>query len=506
MDIGFYLEAFHFLRPWCLVLLPVVALLWWRVRDHGRPKPAQADGLTPHLREALTLVGGKSRRWQPIDGVSLALVLVILGAAGPTWSRVPDPFLAQTAPLVIVLEVTPSMDSTDVAPSRLERGKQKIRDLLDLRAGARTGLVAYAGSAHRVVPLTEDAGIMRPYLEGLTTEVMPSEGNATAAAFDIAREMLAKETTPGAVLFVLDGLNVADVELVGQSDRLSVAFLSMLPDGQRDQGLDSLKEAPVVQVQPDSGDVRQLDRLLNAAFRRAMIEDESQQWEDRARWFAWPSALLTLLWFRRGWTMQWALLLAVLTTVNLPSQTRAEGLADWFFTPDQQGRLAFQNKDFSAASEHFVDPLWKGYAYFRNARYPEAIEVLTTLDTAEATFIRAIAHLRNRQYRDGVRAFERVLEIDPEYPGAEENLELAKRIVTFVEETQAQSDTGEESGIGADDVVFDNESGRGVETEITEDEVSDGPEILSTEQWMNSVNTKTGDFLRQRFLLEANTQ
>ena len=506
MDVALFLDAFHFMRPWCLVLLPLVAWLWWRLRDHGRPKVALTDGLAPHLRDALTLGGDTQRRWQPIDGVSLALVFAILGAAGPTWSRVPDPFLAQTAPLVIVLEVTPSMENTDVAPTRLERGKQKIRDLLDLRAGARTGLVAYAGSAHRVVPLTEDAGIMRPYLEGLTTEVMPSEGDAASAAFDLATEMLAQENIPGAVLFVLDGVNTADISQLTANDQVSMAFLSMLPGGIRDQGLDAMDGSRVIEVQPENADVRQLDRLLNAAFRRAMIEDETQQWDDRARWLAWPAALLVLLWFRRGWTMQWAVLLAIATASGAPSHARADGIADWFFTPDQQGQLAYNDKKFGPAAELFVDPLWKGYAHFRNARYPEAIEALTPLDTAEATYIRAIAHLRNRQYREGVRAFERVLELDADYPGADENLELAKRIVTFVEETQAQSDTGEEGGIGADDVVFDNESGKGAETQITEEQASDGPEILSTDQWMNSVNTKTGDFLRQRFLLEANTK
>ena len=186
-----------------------------------------------------------------------------------------------------------------------------------------------------------------------------------------------------------------------------------------------------------------------------------------------------------------------------PGQARADGLADLFFTPDQQGRIAYERKEFGRAAELFTDPLWKGYALFRNAQYAEATEVLGRLDTPEAIFITGIANLRNRKYRDGVRAFERVLDLDPDYPGAAHNLDVARRIVTYVEEAQAQSDTGEESGIGADEVVFDNESGMGQETQI-EVEQEGGPEILSTEKWMNTVNTQTGDFLRQRFLLEAN--
>ncbi len=501
MTLALFFDAFHFLRPSLLVLIPLIALLWWIARDHGRPKLTQTDGLAPHLRDALTLGTEGARRWQPVDGVAIALVFAAIGAAGPTWSRVPDPFVAQTAPLVIVLEVTASMDSPDVAPSRLERGKQKIRDLLDLRAGARTALVAYAGSAHRVVPLTEDAAIMRPYLEGLTTDIMPAEGDNATAAHGIATAILAEEAAPGGILFVLDGLNEADIPALSAAEGPTTAFLAMLPDGQRDRGLDAVS-GTVVPVSPDTSDIRQLDRTLNAAFQRAMLDDETLQWDDRGRWFAIPAAIHVLIWFRRGWTMQWTAIFLLAIGSLAPGHARADGLADLFFTPDQQGRLAFERKDFTEAAGLFTDPLWKGYAHFRAAQYAEANEILGRLDTPEATFINGIALIRNRKYRDGVRAFERVLELDPDYPGAAHNLNVAQRIVTYVEEVQSQSDTGEESGIGADEVVFDNESGMGEETQIDAGEEG-GPEILSTEKWMNTVNTQTGDFLRQRFLLEA---
>jgi Ca-activated chloride channel family protein len=504
IELDLFFEAFHFLRPWLLVLVPVVLVTWWRVRRALRPDAPMNDGLAPHLREAMTLGTSTHRRIQPIDGVALALVLTALGAAGPTWSRVPDPFLAQTAPAVIVLKVTHSMDGIDVQPSRLERGKQKIRDLLELRAGARTALVAYSGTAHRVVPLTEDSQIMLPYLEGLSTQIMPQEGANAAAAMQVATDILAAQDAPGGVLFVTDGLDASDVSAVLPTPEISVAFLSMLPEGLGDRGLDAISDAPVVPVTPDDADIRQLDRLLNAAYRRALLDDESQQWNDRGWWLALPAALITLLWFRRGWTMKWGMIVLLTIGTTAPTQSRADGLADWFFTPDQQGRLAYDQKDVARAAELFTDPLWQGYALFKHGDYEKAVEVLGRLDTAEAAYIQGVALIRNRKYRDGVRAFEAVLEIDPEYPNAAENLEVARQIVEFIEETREQSDTGEESGIGADDIVFDNESGRGAETEISVEEEGE-PQLLSTEQWMNSVETKAGDFLRLRFLLEANT-
>ena len=53
----------------------------------------------------------------------------------------------------------------------------------------------------------------------------------------------------------------------------------------------------------DDSDVRRLIRTINSNLRQA--DDPNAQWRDEGWWFLWPAALLTLLWFRRGWTMQW---------------------------------------------------------------------------------------------------------------------------------------------------------------------------------------------------------
>jgi Ca-activated chloride channel family protein len=494
------LDAFHFLRPlWLLALLPLAGL-WWAVRrGHSRPAPAPA-GIAPHLRAALTVGGDARRRLLPIDGVALALALLAIGAAGPTWSRQPDPFAAQSAPLVIALKVTPSMEEPDIAPTRLDRAKQKIRDLLDLRGGARTALVAYAGTAHIAVPMTEDPGVMLPYLEGLGPEVMPEEGDRAAIALALATDLLAQEAGPGGVLFVADALDPADAAALSEVAN-RVAVLAMLPEGRADRGMDALAGVPVIQVTPDSSDVARLDRMLTAAQARAALAESDQPWQDRGPWLAWPAAFLILLWFRRGWTMRWAAT-AALALLLPPSQADAEGIADWFFTPDQQGRLAFERNAFGRAAELFEDPLWRGYALYRDGQYAAAIEILERVETAQAAFIQGMAHIKSRGYRDGVRAFETALTRDPRYPGAAENLAVAREIVAFVEDLQEQSDTGEDRGIGADEVVFDNEANRGAETQIEVPEEG-AAAMLTAEQWMTTVDTRTGDFLRSRFALEA---
>ena len=113
--------------------------------------------------------------------------------SGPTWRRELPPFVEDKAPLMIVLALSTSMDQADVAPTRLERAKQKIRDLLGVRAGARSGLIAYAGTAHLVMPLTDDRSVIEPFLAALATGLMPGDGKNVTSAVSLATQFLAAE-------------------------------------------------------------------------------------------------------------------------------------------------------------------------------------------------------------------------------------------------------------------------------------------------------------------------
>ena len=500
-DLTLTFELFHFLRPWLLVLLPLIGLIWWSARRRaGRASPPDAH-IAPHLAQALMVGKPRGGRLLPIDGVALVLALACLGAAGPTWSRVPDPFVAQTAPLVIALKVTPSMENRDVAPSRLERSRQKIRDLLALRTGARSALIAYAGTAHSVVPMTEDPNVLLPYLEGLEIDVMPDEGNATGAALDLAAAIMAKETAPGGILFVTDDIAGPDVAALNAFQEASLAVLAPLPEGTGSAGIDALG-IPVRQVTVDDTDINQLNRLLNTAYRRALAEDGDQPWDDRGWLLAFPAALLALIWFRRGWTMRWAApALAALMPMLMPAPSRAEGLADWFLTPDQQGQIAYDRHRFERAGELFLDPMHKAHALYRDGQYDAVVETVAGLDTPDAAFIAGMAHIKSRAYRDAIEDFQTALERDPDFPGAAQNLELARKILDYVEDARVQSDTGEDQGIGADEVVFDNKDAKGADTQIEAEQEGSG--LLTADQWMNTVDTNTGDFLRQRFAIEA---
>jgi Ca-activated chloride channel family protein len=117
------------------------------------------------------LVVGRTerRRLRPVHLTALLMALGSIAVAGPTWEREKPPFVQDQAPLAIAIDLSQTMDAIDVSPTRLERAKLKVRDLLRLRQGARTAIFAYAGSAHMVLPLTEDAHLIETYVDSLAT-------------------------------------------------------------------------------------------------------------------------------------------------------------------------------------------------------------------------------------------------------------------------------------------------------------------------------------------------
>jgi len=498
------LQYFHFLRPLWVLAVPVAVVLWYLIRPRTPTRTPGGTAIAPHLERAMQVGDSRARRIYPIDGVILGAVLLALAAAGPAWTRIANPLVADTAPLVVALKVTESMETPDLAPTRLDRGRFKILDLIETRAGARTALIAYAGTAHRLSPLTEDPNILRPLLEGISSKVMPVTGDRSGDALTLATGILRDAQTAGAILFVLDDLNPADIEqfnVVTDPPRPPVVFLIAAPDSVQVSQLDRIDNATIVRLTADDADVKQIERRVRSAYQAALAADDRLAWDDRGWMLGWPVALLGLLWFRRGWTMRWGVIVIALLALQNPSQARAEGWVDWFLTPDQQGRLAFQNKDFARAGDLFEDPMWSGYAKYKAGQYEDAAAIFAGLDSADAAFAEGMSRIRFREYRPAIAAFEKALIRQPDFPAAARNLEIAKHILDYIETAREQSDTGEDSGIGADDVVFDNEAQRGADTQM-QVQSDKGALPLTAEQWISSIDTDMQDFLRSRFILE----
>ncbi|MEM6774867.1 MAG: VWA domain-containing protein [Pseudomonadota bacterium] len=327
------MSVFHFLRPEWLLVLPLCLFGWCRIRRSASKLAPVGELVAPHLRDALTVHRDSLSRLRPVDGVAGAALCLALAAAGPTWSRQPSPWFAESAPLVVALEVTDSMRANDLLPSRLDRARFKVLDLIAARTGSRTAVIAYAGSAHIVVPPSTDIDVIRPLLESLDPAIMPTPGANASAVLEPALALLGDEATLGTLLFVNDGFDALDVPalaefasrpgmpavtaLVVGSDSGGVA---LMPDGTPARGNDGARvdtaidtavlrrienetRVPVTRVTSDDEDLRRVLRTIESQL--AQADDPEARWRDEGWWFLWPAALLTLLSFRRGWTMRW---------------------------------------------------------------------------------------------------------------------------------------------------------------------------------------------------------
>jgi Ca-activated chloride channel homolog len=122
------LGHFHFLRPlWLLALVPAALAGWllWRQQD---PRRGYGAIIAPHLLAHLVIRAGKTSFLCPEVVLLCVLPLSILALAGPSWWQEPSPFAEDQAAAVVVMKIAPSMQASDLQPSRLERAQHKLHD------------------------------------------------------------------------------------------------------------------------------------------------------------------------------------------------------------------------------------------------------------------------------------------------------------------------------------------------------------------------------------------
>jgi len=303
------LNNFHFIRPWCLwALVPAIffIVMAWR---RQRVQEAWKGVIKPHLFKHLLIGEKQQKKMRPVVLLLIVWIISITAAAGPSWQRKPSPFTEDTAALVITVKVTPSMTSSDIQPSRLERAAHKIRDLLALRPGAHTALIAYAGSAHRVMPLTTDNNIIETFARELAPNIMPVEGDVTGKALELANKQLTDSGKTGSILLITDNIAKDQVKTI-ETNRLDqgapvhILAVTSNPDRSLKQAADFLGGSLTI-VSPDDRDVKKLSDRIVTSFNASQQADKGEEWQDAGYWLLPLAAFLTLAWFRKGWIVEW---------------------------------------------------------------------------------------------------------------------------------------------------------------------------------------------------------
>ena len=513
------LSDFQFLRPAWLLLIFFGALLplLWR-RSHDQQRRLRAI-IAPHLLAHLLITPQDNHRLRPVHLTAALLILGAIAAAGPTWEQDRPAFLESRAPLIIALDLSPSMDATDIQPSRLEAAKHKLHELIARRSGAHTALIAYAGSAHLVLPATDDPALLDSFIQALATNLIASPGKNVAEVIEQAKRLLQAQNTPATLLLVTDGADTT--RLAGLKQQLQDSALQVLvlavgsanggiirnADGQPrtdsngrpelgsfDQAalkqLAAVTDAPLGSLTINDDDLDWIEGHARQHFQAASDEQRELHWKDAGYWLCIALLILAFFSVRRGWSLNWTA--ALILGVGLqPAPAQANALSDAFFTRDQQGRWAFEHQHFPAAASLFEDPYWKGIAAYNAADFDLALASFAQLDTPQAYFYLGNIYVRRFKFDQAIAAYTRALALQPKFPEASANLALAQALLKDTD--SAEQNTPE---VKPDQIKLDLQPGKGQSKPLQTRQAA------SDQQWLENLTTSPANFLRQKFSLQ----
>ncbi|RJG42129.1 VWA domain-containing protein [Motilimonas pumila] len=319
--LGGDIAQFHFMRPlWLLALIPFV--LFYRALVQQDDLAAQWQPvMSKNMVEHLTLNQHRARIVSPNRLFLVFAVLATLIMAGPTWQQQASPFFEDNSELVIALDVSESMNSTDIQPSRLERAKQKINQLVEMRGDAKTGLVVYGGSAHVAMPVTKDRALTRYFLDVLDGSLLPDNESKPASVLKPTLQLLSRSKAPSTVLILTDKTSAEAIENFAtefeqQQHQVIVWAIGENPqsggnstEGLSDTQLASLSQlanaghGKMIRFTHDASDVESVYQgIKNNLF---AVSDTALPWLDSGYWLLFLLLPVQLMWFRKGWTLQW---------------------------------------------------------------------------------------------------------------------------------------------------------------------------------------------------------
>jgi Ca-activated chloride channel family protein len=198
---------------WALVLVPLLIIIFMLVR-RWKKKALASLGDKGVITRIMPQVSS-SRPTLKFIFFIVAYTLLIIGLADPQVGNHIDEVKKKGADIMIVLDVSNSMLSTDFAPNRLENAKRALAQLIDNLHEDRIGIIVFAGEAYVQMPITTDYSAAKIFLNTINTGMVPVQGTAIGAAIDLGvKSFDYKDGTGKAIILMTDGENHEDDAVV----------------------------------------------------------------------------------------------------------------------------------------------------------------------------------------------------------------------------------------------------------------------------------------------------
>lgn len=470
--------ANYFAHPgllWGLLLIPGGWL--WHVLNR-KFKTINQKGLDkfidPNLLPHLLLQRASSNK-RNYNGLLYTLLVfcLILALANPRWSYKDLDAYQPTASMVILLDLSNTMNATDVSPSRIVRARQNIEDLINLSKGLKIGLIGFAGYPHLISPITDDIQTIKTFIPALDTDLTNVQGNSLARALSMAADLLGNE--PGdkkSILLISDGNLASDdfshelktltahniqVHVIGVGTTAGAPFKTKNGSLQKSQGkivisklnADLLKEIAKqghgIYTEAGSTDLGIRAILLKAEQKQEdhIVAGKVRQWDERYYLFIIPAAAILLYLMRQR--VLYMFIVAFCATVIYSPEVKAYEVQNMFKNSEQIGQQYYTSGNFKEAANTFKDPYHKGVALYRDGQYAQAeqafMQVQRPAVKTDALYNAGNAQMQQRKWRAAIKSYEDVLKIAPDNFAAQHNLEIARKMLAQnADEGQSDSD------------------------------------------------------------------
>ncbi len=424
-------QQFHFLRPRALYLFIPLALIVLLLIIGNKERRRWKAIVAKPLRQYMFSRGSVWAMVIPLLLFIIWMSAMIIGLAGPAWKKKEIPGQKVQAVVLIALDLSKSMMAKDIQPNRIERAKFKIGDFLDANPRARAGLLAFAGTAHPVLPFTGDYKIIKFHTQSLSNRIMPVQGTNVPELLRQVDTLMKHVSAPSTVLLITDAIDNDEAAQLSKWVSNSIHHLEILlvstPNGAAIPGYARVisKQDPAVAqnlsqdtakvkltfITLDNSDVKSIAaRVSKKLYFESEKKKDTKEWDDMGWLLIWPSLVIALFWFRRGWAIQWCVLLfavASLSSCGLKSKH-----PDWWYSKDYQGQMLQDAGRYDEAADRFDDDKHKAVAYFKAGNFQAAADLFALDSTASGNYNRGLALTKLGRFDEAQAAFGKAISLD----------------------------------------------------------------------------------------------
>lgn len=462
---------FHFLRPHLLWLVIPTAIACWLLARTALTSGRLQKVIDPELLPHLLMRGGEKRPWL-FALIFALLTAVIVALSGPTWRKLPTPVYSNQDALVILLDLSPSMMASDLSPNRLTRARLKILDILKQRQDGLTALVAYAGEAHVVTPLTDDTATIANLVPSLSPRIMPVPGSNIEMAVEAGLRLIQDGASGhGKLLAVTDGIAKAATGTIKSELRGTSASLSVLAVGSGEgspipkangSGFVTDDSGAIIIANYDRKELNNLAESTGGRFARISVDDSDiayllpdeapeakaelaerdfDQWQEEGPWLVLLLLPFAALLFRRG-TLACALPILVLLPTH---ESEAAEWQDLWKTPNQQAEELLKKGKPEEAAKRFENSQWRGTARYRAGEFDAAAKDFAQSNDPQGLYNLGNSLTQQGQFDEAIKAYDEALKQRPEFADAEHNRTVAKQLKELQKQQQQQQDQQQDS-------------------------------------------------------------